>query len=168
MTEKHGTATAVALSAVILMAAMVGCLGTGPDAGDGAKEDGVTLVIDFEGFDPGTLPGVEATWTPGTSGGWSVASEPTDGDTVYTVLNVTGKSVLDVLVAAGEAGGFPVVQHREAQGAFVDSIDGVANGADDHFWSYYVNDEYGLVSSDAAGVSDGDTVRWVYMGNPFG
>ena len=168
MTEKHGTTTAVAISTVILLAAMAGCLGTGPDDGDGAVEDGVTLVIDFEGYDPSTLPGELATWAPAGDGVWHVTSEPTDGDTIYTFLNVTGLTALDVLVAAGELGAFPVVHHKETQGAFVDSIDRLSNGIDGHYWSYYVNDEYGLVSSDAAGVSDGDTVRWVYMGNPFG
>jgi hypothetical protein len=53
-------------------------------------------------------------------------------------------------------------------GAFVDSIDGVENGRDGHYWSFYVNDEYGLVATDTAPVSDGDVVRWVYMGSPFG
>ena len=66
------------------------------------------------------------------------------------------------------ATGIVSVSHVESQGAFVDSIDGVVNGVEGHYWSYYINDEYGLVSADTAELEDGDVVRWVYMGNPFG
>jgi hypothetical protein len=95
-------------------------------------------------------------------------TESTDGDTVYTVHNVTGLSVLDVLLAAAQAAGIDVEHHTESLGAFVDSIDGIENGRDDHAWSYYVNGEYGTVASSRAIVEDGDVVRWVYLGNPFG
>ena len=70
--------------------------------------------------------------------------------------------------AAAEATGIDIQHHVESQGAFVDSIDGVVNGLEGHYWSYYVNDEYGLVAANDADLSEGDTVRWVYMGNPFG
>ena len=158
-----------ALTVVVLIATVLaGCIQFDPDDGDGAKEDGVTLVIDFEGFDPDTLPGTEATWSPDGEGRWDLVSESTSGDTVYTVKNVTGISVLDVLLAAAEAAGIEVDHHIESMGAFVDGIDGLENGLDDHHWSYYVNGEYGTVASDRVTVEDGDTVRWVYLGNPFG
>jgi hypothetical protein len=158
----------VAVVAVVLVTTLAGCIQSGPDDGDGAHEDGVTLVIDFEGYDPDTMPGRVATWSPNGRGEWVLVSEETDGDTMYTVNNVTGTTVLDVLLAAAEVGGF-IVDHRiEGMGAFVEAIDGLENGRDDHHWSYYVNGEYGSVASDRAVVEDGDTVRWVFMGNPFG
>jgi hypothetical protein len=156
------------MAVIIVAVVFAGCIQSDPDDKDGAKEDGVTLVIDFEGFDPDTLPGTKATWSPDGDGNWDLVSVGTEGDTVYTVHNVTGTSVLDVLLAAAEAAEIAVEHRIESMGAFVDSIDGLANGRDDHHWSYYVNDEYGTVGSDRATVEDGDTVRWVYLGNPFG
>ena len=163
--SRHWVATIIV---VVLVSAFAGCIQSGPDDNDGAKDDGVTLVVDFEGFDPDGLPGKLATWSPDGNGGWELATEETDGDTIYTVNNVTGTTVLDVLLAAAEAAGFTVDHHDESMGAFVDSIDGLENGRDDHHWSYYVNDEYGTIASDVATVDDGDVVRWVYLGNPFG
>ena len=158
----------VAVVAVVLVATLAGCIQSGPVDGDGAHEDGVTLVIDFEGYDPDGMPGKLATWSPDGEGEWVLVSEDTSDGTVYTVNNVTGTSVLDVLLAASEAAGFGVDHHLEGMGAFVDAVDGVENDVDDHHWSYYVNGEYGSISSDRAVVEDGDTVRWVYLGNPFG
>ena len=167
MEKKRDTVRAISVVAVLLAVVFAGCIQTGPD-GDGAKEDGVTLVIDFEGFDPDTLPGMKVNWSPDGKGAWDLFSEATEGDTVYIVHNVTGTSVLDVLLAAADVAGIEVGHHTESMGAFVDSIDGIENGRDEHHWSYYVNGEYGTVASDRYTVEDGDTVRWVYMGNPFG
>lgn len=168
MTAAGSRGRIVAVIAVVMVAILAGCIQRGPDDGDGAHEDGVKLVVDFQGYDPDGMPGKLATWSPDGKGEWVLVSEDAGEDTVYTVNNVTGTSVLDVLLAASEAAGFDVDQHQEGMGAFVDAIDGVENGRDDHHWSYYVNGEYGAVSSDRAVVEDGDTVRWVYLGNPFG
>ena len=78
-----------------------------------------------------------------------------------------GEGTVDALVAAADAANLEVVHHKESMGAFVDSVDGVENGEDGHWWSYYVNDEYGQLAADRADVDDGDEVRWVYMGSPF-
>ncbi len=168
MTMTRSTRWAALMVAVLIAAVSAGCIQSDPDDDGGAKEDGVTLVIDFEGFDPDTLPGTTATWSPDGDGEYVLTSESTEGDTVYTVHNVTGTSVLDVLLAAAEVAEFEVEHHIESMGAFVDHIDGLENGRDDHHWSYYINGEYGTVASDRATVEDGDTVRWVYLGNPFG
>ena len=168
MSGPHRVRCAISLVAVLLAASLAGCIQSDGGGGDGADEGGATLVIDFEGFEPDTLPGKEATWTPDGEGGWTLVSETTGGDTVYTVHNVTGTSVLDLLLEACGASGIEVEHHTEPMGAFVDIIDGVENGRDDHHWSYYVNGEYGTVAADRATVEDGDVVRWVYMGNPFG
>jgi hypothetical protein len=155
----------VALLPILLLA---GCIG-GPDDSNGAQEEGVTLIIDFEGFEPETHPWKRAVWSPDGEGNWSLSLEdPPKNGTVYYVLNVTAATVLDALVEAGRVTGVEVMDHRESMGAFVDSIDGVENGRDGHYWSYYLNDEYGVEASNKAAISDGDEVRWVYMGNPFG
>ncbi len=157
----------MAMVVIIVAAVLSGCIGT-PDEGDGAEEDGVTVIIDFEGFAPETHPGQRAEWTPDGSGAWSVELEPRGDGALYLVHNITGTTVLDVLLAAANVTGFTVDHDLQAMGTFVEAIDGIENGRDDHHWSYYINDEYGQMASDKAGVDDGDQVRWVYMGNPFG
>jgi hypothetical protein len=152
---------------IMVLGILSGCIGI-PDEGDGAKEDGVTVIIDFEGFDPETQPGQRAEWTPDGSGAWSVELEPRIDGALYLVHNITGTTVLDVLLSAANVTGFTVDHDLQAMGTFVEAIDGIENGRDDHHWSYYINDEYGQIASDKAYVEDGDEVRWVYMGNPFG
>ena len=159
----------VVLAILIPVLTLAGCIGSPDDHGDGATLDGVTLVIEFEGFDPTSHPGVRATWTPDGEGNWSLLKEANGGNgTVYIVHNVTARTVLEALVNGSAAAGFAVEWHQESMGAFVDSVDGLVNGQEDHYWSYYINDEYGIIASDKAPVKDGDEVRWVFLGNPFG
>jgi hypothetical protein len=160
----------ISVLAIIAPALVLGgCIGGPDDDGDGARADGVTLVIDFKGFAPDTHAGHNVTWDPDGDGNWSLLAEPrVDNDTLYVVHNVTAGNVLEALVNASAVAGFFVESHQESLGAFVDAIDGLANGADGHYWSYYLNGEYGIISSDRAAISDGDEVRWVFMGNPFG
>jgi hypothetical protein len=156
---------------VIIVPAFVlaGCIGLPDDGEDGAQVDGVTLIIDFETFEPFTHAGSDATWSPDGRGNWTLVKEArAEGGTRYVVLNVTASTVYEALVNGSAVADFDIEAHRESMGAFVDSIDGLENGADGHHWSYYLNGEYGIVASDKAYVSDGDEVRWVYMGNPFG
>jgi hypothetical protein len=87
---------------------------------------------------------------------------------VYVVHNLTARTPLGALLAGATASGFDVRHHIESMGAFVDAIAGVENGRGGHYWSYYVDGEYGTVSSDRARLSGGDTVRWVYLGSPVG
>ena len=146
-----------------------GCIGGPPSSnGDGTAEE-LTVIIVFEGFDPDTFPDKVAMWESNGDGNWTLTTEEAGEEGVtYTIRHVEAATVLDALVEAGRAGRFPVEHHKESQGAYVDSIDGVENGREGHFWSFYLNDEYGLVASDAATVEGGDQVRWVSMGNPFG
>ena len=157
----------MAVIVIIVAAVLSGCIGV-PDEGDGAEDDGVTVIIDFEGFEPETYPGDRAEWSPDDGSGWSVVLESRTEGALYLVHNITGTTVLDVLLAAADATGFTVDYDHESMGAFVHSIDGIENGREDHHWSYYLNDEYGQIASDKAYVEDGDEVRWLYMGNPFG
>jgi hypothetical protein len=107
-------------------------------------------------------------WNPDGDGGWTRVTEARPDDAYYSINGLAATDALDILSAAAKATGIQIVHHVESQGAFVDSIDGVVNGRDGHYWSYYINGDYGLVAADAADLSDGDEVRWVYMGNPFG
>ena len=157
----------MAMAVIIVAAILSGCI-VAPDQGDGAEEGGVIVIIDFEGFDPETHPGERAVWTPDGDLTWSVELEQRNEGALYLVHNITGSTVLDVLLRAAEVTGLDVLYEDQAMGAFVNSIDGIENGREDHHWSYYLNDEYGQIASDKAYVEDGDEVRWLYMGNPFG
>ncbi len=163
----QGPPLAMALAIIIVAFIISGCIVT-PDQGDGAQKEGVTVVIDFEGFDPDTNPDERAVWTPDGDLTWSVELEERRDGALYLVHNITGTTVLDVLLRTAEVTDFTVLYSDEAMGAFVHSIDGIENGREDHHWSYYLNDEYGQIASDKAYVEDGDEVRWLYMGNPFG
>ena len=101
-------------------------------------------------------------------GEWVKVREDRPEGAYYVINNLTASNALDVLKAADLATGITIEHHVESMGAFVDSIDGVVNGRDGHYWSYYINDDYGLTSADSAALTDGDEVRWLYMGNPFG
>ena len=153
---------------VVMALLVAGCI-TMPNGGenDGQAED-ITLVLEFEDFDPNSFPDQRVEWDPDGEGGWTRVTEARLDDAIYVINGLTATDALDILGAAAEATGIHVQHHVESQGAFVDSIDGVVNGRDGHYWSYYVNGDYGLVAADAADLSDGDEVRWVYMGNPFG
>jgi len=158
----------LALALLVSVLVLAGCIGGPSGGGDGSLASDLTVVIDFEGFEPDTHPGRLAQWMPDGAGGWRVETQDRAEGAWYVVDGVSARTVLDALVAAADATGLEVVYHKEAMGAFVDSVDGVENGEDGHWWSYYVNDEYGQEAADRADVSDGDEVRWVYMGSPFG
>lgn len=145
-----------------------GCIQVDDGAAEGASVDGVTVVIQFDRFSPDTHPGARAVWSTDGPGEWGMELEGEgQEETVYVVHNVTGDTVLDVLVNATGICAVPVEVHREAMGAFVDAIDGLENGEEGHWWSYYLNDVYGTVASDAAPVEDGDMVRWAFIPDPF-
>ena len=158
-----------ALPALLAILLVAGCLGGPRDDGPSVDATDVTLIVDFEGFDGDSFPGRLAEWDmDADTGRWVRVDEQRSEGAYYIVRDLTASDALDALRSMTEATGVPFGHHTESQGAFVDSIDGVANGKDGHYWSYYINGEYGLVSADTAGLDDGDTVRWVYMGNPFG
>ena len=159
----------MAVALVLPMVVLAGCISWSEKDQKGEAVEDITVTIEFEGFDPDTFPDKVALWEVNGMGSWSLTTRDSgENDTIYTVTGLSTSTVLEALVAAGDAGGFPVEHHTESLGAFVDSIDGIIHGKGGHYWSYYINDEYGLVAADTADLSDGDVVRWVYMGNPFG
>jgi hypothetical protein len=151
---------------IVTVLLVTGCLSS-PDGDDGPAKD-ITLIIDFEGFDPDTYPDERVEWNVDTVGDYDRKTEERAEGAYYVINDLAATDALHILEVAEDATGIPTIFHMEAQGAFVDSIDGIVNGQDGHYWSYYINDEYGLVSADTADLEDGDEVRWVYMGNPFG
>jgi hypothetical protein len=157
---------AIAALTLLVMASLPGCL-QGPPGGGGPAA--IDLRVEFGTYNPALHPGKVAEWTPDGHGNWSLAlTNATDGRTVYIVSNVTARTALGALLAGAAAAGFQVKHHQESMGAFVDSVGGIENGRDGHYWSFYIDGTYGTVSSDRAGVSRGGVVRWVYLGSPVG
>jgi hypothetical protein len=162
----HRRGRTALLLTLLIAALMSGCLSE-PEVGP--PVDTVQVTIEFKGYQPDTHPGKMATWTPEGEGRWGInLVEAGDNGTIYVVLQLNASTVLDALLAAAEASDIIVEHHQESMGAFVDSIDGVENGRDGHFWSYYLDGEYGTVAADRAALESGAIVRWVYLGNPVG
>lgn len=153
---------------MVMMVLTAGCIITPEEGNDDEPARDVTLIIDFEGYDPDTFSGQRVEWSLDVGGEWVKVREDRTEGAYYVINNLTASNALDILMAADLATGITIEHHVESMGAFIDSIDGVVNGRDSHYWSYYINDEYGLTSADSAALSDGDVVRWLYMGNPFG
>lgn len=167
MANGRWTSVVPVVSAIMVLV-VAGCITPADeDDGKGVAID-VTLIIDFEGFDPDTFPDQRVEWNMDTVGDYDMMAEARTEGAYYVVNDLEAANALDVLTEAELVTGIVSIHHVESQGAFVDSIDGIVNGRDGHYWSYYINDEYGLVSAHAAHLDDGDVVRWVYMGNPFG
>jgi len=152
--------------ALLLLVAAAGCLQDG-DGGGGDKVL-VDLRIEFGSEAPSAHAGMVAEWSV-ADGGWSISlANSTDGSTIYIVRGVNASTALGALLVGGDVGQFEVRHRTEAMGSFVESVAGVENGRDGHYWSYYIDGEYGAVASDRAGLSSGQAVRWVYLGGPGG
>ncbi len=150
--------------ALLLLVATAGCI---QDGTDGEKVT-VTLRVEFGPDAPSLHAGKVAEWKPEASSWNLTLANSTDGSTVFIVHGVNASTALGALLAGGEAAQFLVKHRKESMGAFVESVAGVENGRDGHYWSYYIDGEYGAVASDRADVSAGQTVRWVYLGSPAG
>jgi hypothetical protein len=158
----------MALAVLVPALVLSGCL-SGNGNGDPPDVGFIQVTIEFGQYDPDTHPEKVALWTPDGDGGWEVRTEEAgDNGTLYIFFELNASTVLDALLTAADASGIEVRHHTEPMGAFVDSIDGVENGRDGHFWSYYLNGEYGTVGADQVDLDSGDKVRWVYLGSPVG
>lgn len=84
--------------------------------------------------------------------GWTIecTMESTENNTVYSLLK-----------ECGEVKGFDVkgTVWEPYDALFVDSINGLGN-KDGKYWQYYVNGDYGEVSSDRKELEDNDLVEW--------
>lgn len=153
---------------IAMMVLTAGCIITPDGSDDDEPAKDLTLIIDFEGYDPDTFSDQRVEWNLDVGGEWVKVLEDRTEGAYYIINNLTASNALDILEAADLVTGIPIEHHTESMGAFVDSVDGVVNGRDGHYWSYYINDDYGLTAANSAALSNGDTVRWVFMGNPFG
>jgi hypothetical protein len=162
----RGVLPVMALSLVLVVSSLPGCL---QEPSGGGRAVTVTLRVEFAPEAPLAYAGSVTEWMPDGHGNWSLTSRnATDGKAVYIIHNLTAKTALGALLAGATAAGFEVRHHSESMGTFVESIAGIENGRGGRYWSYYVDGEYGTVSSDRADLSGGDTVRWVYLGSPVG
>jgi hypothetical protein len=84
--------------------------------------------------------------------GWTIecTTDSTENNTVYSLLK-----------ECGEVKGFNVkgTVWEPYNAVFVDSINGLGN-SEGKYWQYYVNGDYGEVSSDRKELGDGDLVEW--------
>ncbi len=73
----------------------------------------------------------------------------------------TNNTVYRLLEECAETNGFEIegTIWEPYDAIFVDSINDLENGQG-RFWQYYVNENYGDISSDRRGLSDGDQVEW--------
>lgn len=55
----------------------------------------------------------------------------------------------------------------EGMGIFVESIDGVKNGADNKYWQYWVDSELPMVAADKKEIKKGDRVEWRFAPSPY-
>lgn len=90
----------------------------------------------------------------------TVTAPGDDGRTVYagSVEVAQGMTVLDALQATG----LDVMVADSEYGAFVESVDGLANEGMKG-WTYTVNGEMVQSSADKAEVAPGDAVEWSYI-----
>ncbi len=78
-----------------------------------------------------------------------------------TMDSTVNNTVYSLLRECGELRDFEVkgTVWKPYDAVFVDSINGLGNG-DGKYWQYYVDEEYGEVSSDRKELSNGDSVVW--------
>lgn len=90
----------------------------------------------------------------------------------YENLTVTGENatVYGLTMAAAEEGSFNVdtTYYGQYDSLLIDGIDGVANGQNNSYWQYTVNNMAGNVGADKRSIQDGDRVTWTFTESQFG
>lgn len=83
----------------------------------------------------------------------------------YSGVRIAEKTVLGLLLQAAAENDFEVDYDPPSgeMGAFVKSVDGVANTSES-FWQFWVNGEYGQVAMDQQEIKDGDLVEIKFKG----
>ena len=76
-------------------------------------------------------------------------------------------SAFDLLKEAPEKLAFPVKSKTYDIGVFVESINGIDGGKDNKYWSYYVNGEMPMISSDKNLLKSGDKVEFRFEESKF-
>lgn len=85
-----------------------------------------------------------------------VTQEETNAQ-ILLAADEDGQTALELLTASAAV---ETKDYGEA-GLFVTSINGVA-GDNEHYWAFYVNDEYAQQSADQTILKTGDNVKFVY------
>lgn len=85
-----------------------------------------------------------------------------DGTINSYAVFTKNNTVYGFLMEAAKIGDFDVktTYYANYDSWFVDSIAGVENGLDNKYWSYYLNDEYGVIGADKQVVNGGDVIEW--------
>lgn len=90
----------------------------------------------------------------------------------YENLTVSGNNatVYGLTKAAAHTGNFNVdtTYYGQYDSLLIDSIDGVANGQNNSYWQYTVNDIAGNVGADRRPINDCDHVTWTFEKSQFG
>lgn len=76
-----------------------------------------------------------------------------ENQTVLSLLNKIAQENSDFIVVTKDYGDL---------GVLVTSIAGAANGADDGYWQFWVNNEYAQIAADKYPVKDGDAIMWKF------
>jgi hypothetical protein len=135
---------------------------------ESAEPRKATVKIDFEDADVDFNCGMTTIWTF-KNGNWNYSTHSNTDETIWIFENVFSNniSVYGFLIDAAKIGDFEVKSKEHTYGILVESIGGVENGIESHYWQYWLNDEYGSVASDKQEVHDNDFIEWKYCGNPY-
>ncbi|MDO8524185.1 MAG: DUF4430 domain-containing protein [bacterium] len=81
----------------------------------------------------------------------------------YKVDYASSSTVFSALQSIGQKENFAVTyKNYPEMGVLVESIGGIANGQDNKYWQYWVNDILGEVASDKKFLKTGDKVEWKF------
>ena len=78
-----------------------------------------------------------------------------------------GMTAFDVLKNKAEELGLDLKTEQYDFGIFIKAINGVENGADKKYWTYYVNGQLPMVSSDKNTINSGDKIEFKFEKSPF-
>src|SRR4030043_2078048 len=103
----------------------------------------------------------------------SIVKQSAQEKILYTIDFGDGKVKTFQIVPTGNSTAFSLLEELakrenfkveskvyEGMGVFVESIDGIKNGADNKYWQYWINSELPMVAADKKEIKKGDRVEW--------
>ena len=110
----------------------------------------------------------------------SIIKQSAQEKILYTIDFGDGKVKTFQIVPTGNSTAFSLLEELakrenfkveskiyEGMGVFVESIDGVKNGADNKYWQYWVNSELPMVAADKKEIKKGDRVEWRFAPSSY-
>jgi hypothetical protein len=110
----------------------------------------------------------------------SIVKQSAQEKILYTIDFGDGKVRTFQIVPTGNSTAFSLLEELakrenfkveskvyEGMGVFVESIDGIKNGADNKYWQYWVNSELPMVAADKKEIKKGDKVEWRFSPSPY-